>query len=421
MSIDHISSAAPDAAPEYHAHEIPDPVRQPIEPPSSGKKKLAFAALGAFVLFLVLVFLVVKFAREKMHAFNEDRAATQAEKKAKSSGSASSRQAIDFSNLTAGPKNTAKPTPAPAAPVPLADGKGQTANTTATPPPPRPSMMSDIAFIGAQPVAANAGLPPRPEPPKPPISPQELIAMLNQSRAPAASNAPAAPATGGALPRARSVQEVAERTRNPSLTTTKQVSAANLGDRRYVITRGHHIPCVLESEILTNLPGSVECIVTENIYGTDGKVLLLEKGTRAVGQYVTGLKTGDVRLAVVWDRVETPTGVVIDLDAHSADTVGASGVPGFVDNHWPERIGAAVLLSFFQDFVNFETVKSTPAGTGGATTFTPSSTTGTGKDLASKILDSTINIPPTLIKHRGDLITMEVRHDMWFQDVYSVR
>ena len=189
MSIDHISSAAPDASSENH---IPDPVREPIEAPSPGKKKLALAVLGAFVLLMMLVFLVVKFSRDKLHGFSEDRAAAQAEKKSKSSGSPSARQAIDFSNLSAAAKSTEKAVPSTAAtPVPLA-GKGQSPSPAGAAPQPqiRPSMMSDVSAINApQPTQNSANLPRPPEPPKPPISPQELLALINQSKSPSTSTA----------------------------------------------------------------------------------------------------------------------------------------------------------------------------------------------------------------------------------------
>ena len=170
---------------------------------------------------------------------------------------------------------------------------------------------------------------------------------------------------------------------------------------------------------MSNLPGTTACILTENIYSTNGHVLLLEKGTRAVGEYKTAMKVGDSRLAILWERVETPTGVIIDLDSPTADQVGAAGIDGWVDNHWFERIGAAFLLSYVKDAIQYKTAQQ-QAGSNNTNSPTYSTSTSTSGDMTKKVLDSTINIAPTMVKNRGELINIEVAHDLWFQDVYTV-
>ena len=424
------SSAAPDDVVEQQPHV--DASRMRLEPKRYNKTKMVFAGAVAFVVLLGLVFLFVTYARSKFTAFTEERVATQAERKARAAESPSARKAIDFGSLVARrPSELTAATPAEAPATAAASAAGTAApialknGSTPAPvrqAPPKPSMMLDAVDMDGA-ARSNAAAATTMQAPKPPPTTEALMALLAQARtATASTDQPVmtAGAAGADAPSPRTVQEVAERSRNKGLTGTRQVSAANLGDAGLVITRGHHLPCVLETQIVSNLPGTTACILTENVYSTNGKVLLLEKGTRAVGEYKTGLRTGDTRLAILWDRVETPTGVVIDLDSPSADMVGAAGVPGWVDNHWFERIGAAFLLSYVQDAIQYKTTQATPPG---ALVSGPSysNTTGTGSALAEKVLNSTINIAPTLIKNRGDLITIEVRHDLWFQDVYSVR
>jgi type IV secretion system protein VirB10 len=428
MTNNSISSAAPD---DLHGEQhAPDLTRLPIEPKGGIKPKVVIAGIVAFVLFLALVFVLIMFAKAKVQAFNDDRAASQAEKHAKDAQSPTARKGIAFGDLTAKPDahkaggdistNAVAATPAP---VPLAAKQG------APVAPVRPSMMDEPETRnGGGNGGSNSGSPQTYQPPRPPAVPEELLALLkknaagggaNAADATAAANQQVAQNSAPALPPARNLQELAERNKNKGLTNTKQVSAVSIGDAGLVITRGHHLPCVLESQIMSNLPGSVNCILTENIFSTNGKVLLLEKGTVAVGEYKTGLKTGDSRLAIVWDRLETPSGVIIDVDSPSADMVGASGVDGWVDNHWLERVGAAFLLSFVQDAIAYKTTQATPPGT--VVVPTATNTTATGSSMTEKILDSTINIAPTMVKNRGDLINIEVRHDLWFQDVYTVQ
>lgn len=439
------SSAAPD---ENHdnEHRI-DPARQSLEPSRGANKKLVLGGMIAFILFLGLVFILVKFGKEKLHDYSENRDKKAAEQKAKNGENPSGRKAISFANSLA-QKNPTEGKQNETAPIDLAN-KSNSANSAqgsqgtsgqgtqaiavkqASVPPSIPSMMLDdgtpskmLPGLASNPQGQIAGSGSAPTPDRR-ITPQELITTLEKSLARGQGNPPTQTATAPAsttssAPPARTVQDIAEITKNKGLTNTKQVSAANLGNRDFVITRGHHMPCVLETQIMSNLPGTTACILTENIYSTNGRVLLLEKGTRAVGAYQSGLKVGDTRLAILWDRLESPQGIVVDVESPSADMVGASGVTGYVDNHWAERIGAAFLLSYVQDAIKYETAKASRVPlTEGNNQY--GTTTTTSADLTKKVLDSTINIPPTMIKNRGDLINIEVRHDLWFQDVYMVK
>jgi type IV secretion system protein VirB10 len=49
---------------------------------------------------------------------------------------------------------------------------------------------------------------------------------------------------------------------------------------------------------------------------------------------------------------------------------------------------------------------------------------GTGGEtstLAGKVLDSTINIPPTIIKNQGEIVAVDVAQDVDFSAVYELR
>jgi type IV secretion system protein VirB10 len=222
------------------------------------------------------------------------------------------------------------------------------------------------------------------------------------------------------------VQELANlKAQDSPLTKTEQVSAANLGNRSYLLARGSFIPCVLETQLISNIPGNASCVVPQTIYSDDGKVVLIEKGSQIVGQYKNDLKNGDSRIAILWERVKTTNGMVLDVDSPAADSVGTMGVSGYVDNHWMERIGAAFLLSLVQDAVSIEIAKKNAEftsnnGTGNVANTTPTATISTGSSMADQVLRSTINIPPTLYKNRGDRVMVYVNRDLWFDSVYQL-
>lgn len=200
-------------------------------------------------------------------------------------------------------------------------------------------------------------------------------------------------------------------------TTTPQVSARKFGDRSYLLARGSFIPCVLETQLISTVAGSSNCVVPEHVYSENGKVLLIEKGSKIIGEYRSDVKQGDVRIAILWQRIKTPTGVVIDVDSPTTDAVGAMGVEGGIDYHWPQRIGAAVLLSLIGDAIEIQKEKSAPPS--GTTIVTGSNTQSTTKSLAERVLESTINIPPTIMKNRGDRVTVYLNRDLWFNTVYT--
>jgi type IV secretion system protein VirB10 len=80
--------------------------------------------------------------------------------------------------------------------------------------------------------------------------------------------------------------------------------------------------------------------------------LLVERGSHLDGEYrVASVRPGTVRIPVLWTRIRTPNGVTVDLDSPGTGPLGESGIDGYVDNRWVERIGAALLLSLIDDAV----------------------------------------------------------------------
>lgn len=217
--------------------------------------------------------------------------------------------------------------------------------------------------------------------------------------------------------RGRTVQEFARLSslRSP-VTSTQQAQAANLGDRSMLLARGAVIQCVLLTQLHSNVPGSSACVVPEDVWSDDGRVLLIPKGSTFAGSYQGTLRNGDSRIAVVWHRLKSADGIVVDVDSPGADGVGTMGVDGHVDNHWGKRIGAALLLSLIDDAVSIEVAKQSD----GSATRTPTATTDTTKSMSEQVLSSTINIPPTISKNRGARLAIVVQRDLWFDSVYNL-
>lgn len=201
-----------------------------------------------------------------------------------------------------------------------------------------------------------------------------------------------------------------------------QVDGARAGliaDRNMFVTKGTFLDCALETAINSDVPGMTSCRLTRDVYSTSGKVLLLERGSRIVGQYQSGVQRGQARIFVLWNRIETPTGVVVNLDSPGTDSLGRSGHSGFIDTHFWERFGGAIMLSLIDDVGTY--VANEAAGDssrGNQIQF--GGTAEAAQNAASIALENSINIPPTLVKHQGEHINVFVARDLDFRGVYDL-
>jgi len=199
-------------------------------------------------------------------------------------------------------------------------------------------------------------------------------------------------------------------------TPTQAVEAQVVPTRRFLLGKGSFIDCTLETAIDSTYDGMVTCIVATEVRGADGMVVLLEPGTKLVGEKKGEVKQGQGRVFVLWTEARTPTGVVARLDSPGTDELGRTGLPGFVDTHFWDRFGAAILISVIDG--TLQAVASSQSGGGGTTV--QLSPTGT-RDVMTEILRSTVAIPPTVIKNQGDRIQVLVARDVDFRPVYALR
>jgi len=191
---------------------------------------------------------------------------------------------------------------------------------------------------------------------------------------------------------------------------TPRVAAGLLGDRSLILPKGTAFTCALKTKLISAASGFVSCQVQRNVFSDDGRVLLVERGSHMDGEYrIASVRPGTVRIPVLWTRIRTPLGVTVDIESPGTGPLGESGVDGYVDNRWPERIGAAMLLSLIDDSVKLAIEDRGSAGTGN-TIVLPSTTSSTSK-LAEKVLD----------QNQGGIVGIYVARDVDFSSVYELK
>ncbi|WP_088278536.1 type IV secretion system protein VirB10 [Ideonella sp. A 288] len=201
---------------------------------------------------------------------------------------------------------------------------------------------------------------------------------------------------------------------------TPRVAASMLGNRSLTLPKGTAFTCALKTRVISATSGLVGCQVQRNVFGDDGRVLLVERGSHLDGEYrIASVRPGMVRIPVLWTRIRTPQGVTVDIDSPATGALGESGIDGHVDNRWSERIGAAMLLSLIDDAVRL-VIQNQATDTQADTIVLPSTTANTSK-LAEKVLDSTINIPPLIYQNQGGIVGIYVARDVDFSSVYELR
>jgi type IV secretion system protein VirB10 len=193
--------------------------------------------------------------------------------------------------------------------------------------------------------------------------------------------------------------------------TIGQVRATRLPNRNFLIVAGSAIPCLLQTAMDTATPGYVSCLIPRDVLSDTGAVVLLEKGTKVLGEYRSSLKQGQSRLFVLWTRAVTPAGVAIRLESPAADALGRAGFDGDLDTHFWARFGGALLLSIVDDG-SYALAGNT--GGAGATARVPS-------DAAAVALQNSINIPPSLRKAQGSEVSIFVAQDFDFSGVYGLK
>lgn len=315
--------------------------------------------------------------------------------------------------------------------------KDVTAKTTVAPfkeppPPPPPEEAEPIGIIQAKPPVSNvrSGQPAPPPLPrqlgpdgKPILTPEE---QLEQRRLTSPVIVKRDGAGGGKQAYDMGVGAPAQGQGNAGVigssliaSSTPGVKAVLLPNRDYLITKGTFIECTLETAIRSSTAGMVRCIQTSDVYSDSGRVLLLERGTVYTGEYKSDMAQGQQSLFVLWTEAKTPLGVVVELASPATDSLGRSGVSGFLDTHFWDRFKSAFLFTAIQTVSQVAQNKSSSGGTN-----IYSQPMGSGsqfQNVISDVIKPGLQISNSIEKNHGERVGIFVARVLDFRNVYDLR
>lgn len=187
---------------------------------------------------------------------------------------------------------------------------------------------------------------------------------------------------------------------------------------RYELKTGMFIPAVLETEINSDLPGTITALVSRNVHDfRTGRYVLIPMGAKLIGTYDSNVTYGQNRILLVWQRIIYPNGYTLELDNfQGVDLLGNSGIKGKVNNHFWKLMRSVLLSSIINiaagtlDSVdlNIEAGRNATVTLGAGTSNAASNIQSIGERMVEKDL----NRQPILQIKRGSKFQIMVQKDM---------
>lgn len=194
-------------------------------------------------------------------------------------------------------------------------------------------------------------------------------------------------------------------------------------DPNLFIPENTAIPCSLDRRFISDLAGKLVCTVNTDIYSANGNVKLIEKGTAAYLMYKSGsFRHGQGAVFIMATKLRTRTTPFIDIpliDTQASGALGEAGATGWIDTHFSDRFLGAMMVGMIPDFAQ--------ALSGAAKNNKDNQTDYTANsrqafaDIARESFSNSVNIPPTLYKNQGEIITLIVGQDLDFSGIYKLK
>lgn len=171
---------------------------------------------------------------------------------------------------------------------------------------------------------------------------------------------------------------------------------------------------VIETDLLNSLNGTfagqVLVQVVTDVYSHDHQQMLIPQGTKILGDTQRVATIGQQRLAVTFHRMVMPDGYSETLDQFPGlNQIGETGLKGKTDYHFFQVFGTSIALGLIQGFSLNNTGSALTAG--GVEQYRQGISNSLSQS-SQRILDSRLNILPTVIVSPGTRVKVLLRQDL---------
>lgn len=194
-------------------------------------------------------------------------------------------------------------------------------------------------------------------------------------------------------------------------------TASTVTDLDYKILQGKLIEAVLEPRAISDLPGMICATVQRDVYGSQGRVVLIPWGSKVCGTYSAEVRKGQDRLFAVWNTVRRPDGVQVTLDSIGADQLGTAGMGGLVDTHFAQIFGVSALLSIIG--AGAANVGVSPTDQQNSASYYRMSVQQAAAQTTQSVLQPYANMPPTITVPAATRIRIYVNRDLDFTAIHK--
>lgn len=180
---------------------------------------------------------------------------------------------------------------------------------------------------------------------------------------------------------------------------------------------GTMIPCILDTEIRSDLAGEVMAHVRWDIYDSDAfRFLCIPKGSKIIGQYDEQTHYGQERLGVIWNYLLLPNGKTISLGSMmSYDASGKAGMKDAVDHHTGKIFKSAVLMGFLGGGVRYVTQKPSKNHAEHTQDIFSQSLAQQSLEVGGRWMDKDMNLKPTLSIRSGCFFHIRLNRTIEFE------
>lgn len=181
-----------------------------------------------------------------------------------------------------------------------------------------------------------------------------------------------------------------------------------IGAPSNTVMQGTVIEATLTTGINSQLSGTITSTVSYDVWSFDMQQVLIPRGSQMFGRYSNEVALGQRRVLVAWDRVVTPNGQVVSLEAYGSDRLGRSGLTGNVNNRVGARFGAAAAISVFSALPALAAAQSNTESTAEAA----EQIGADARDAANSVVEQYLTLAPIITVEHGDVIMVMVTNNL---------